>query len=196
MSHVIDMAQMIAGPIKRVVGNCETFVPQRPLATPGEGTHFSIRTDGPMGDVTNEDYVGALVQFANGAHGALEVCRVINGPQCQLAWEVHGTGGALNWDFERMNELNLFLSHEDSARDGYTRIMSGPEHPFHAQFNPGPGVGLGYEDLKLIEAYQFLKSIRDGKQREPGFREALAVADVLAAIQRSWETGGWENVQI
>ncbi len=196
MSHVIDMAQMIAGPIKRVVGNRETFVPQRPLATPGEGTHFSIRTDGPMGDVTNEDYVGALVQFANGAHGALEVCRVINGPQCQLAWEVHGTGGALNWDFERMNELNLFLSHEDSARDGYTRIMSGPEHPFHAQFNPGPGVGLGYEDLKLIEAYQFLKSIRDGKQREPGFREALAVADVLAAIQRSWETGGWENVQI
>ncbi len=196
MSHVIDMAQMIAGPIKRVVGNCETFVPQRPLATPGEGTHFSIRTDGPMGDVTNEDYVGALVQFANGAHGALEVCRVINGPQCQLAWEVHGTGGALNWDFERMNELNLFLSHEDSARDGYTRIMSGPEHPFHAQFNPGPGVGLGYEDLKLIEAYQFLKSIRDGEQREPGFREALAVADVLAAIQRSWETGGWENVQI
>jgi predicted dehydrogenase len=153
MSHVVDMAQMIAGPIKRLVGNRETFVPQRPLATPGEGTHFTVRTDGPTGEVTNEDYVGALVQFSNGAHGTLEGCRVISGPQCQMAFEVHGTRGALHWDFERMNEIHLFLSDSDGGHNGYTRIVSGPEHPFHAHFNPGPGVGLGYEDLKLIEVY-------------------------------------------
>ena len=195
MSHVVDMAQMIAGPIKRLVGNRETFVPQRPLATPGEGTHFTVRTDGPTGEVTNEDYVGALVQFSNGAHGTLEGCRVISGPQCQMAFEVHGTRGALNWDFERMNELHLFLSDSDGGHNGYTRIMSGPEHPFHAAFNPGPGVGLGYEDLKVIEAYQFLKSIRDGCQGEPAFREALAVGTVLGAIERSWETERWEEIQ-
>ena len=195
MSHVVDMAQMIAGPIKRLVGNRETFVPQRPLATPGEGTHFTVRTDGPTGEVTNEDYVGALVQFSNGAHGTLEGCRVISGPQCQMAFEVHGTRGALNWDFERMNEIHLFLSDSDGGHNGYTRIMSGPEHPFHAAFNPGPGVGLGYEDLKVIEAYQFLKSIRDGCQGEPAFCEALAVSKVLGAIERSWETERWEEVQ-
>ena len=195
MSHVVDMAQMIAGPIKRLVGNRETFVPQRPLATPGEGTHFTVRTDGPTGEVTNEDYVGALVQFSNGAHGTLEGCRVISGPQCQMAFEVHGTRGALHWDFERMNEIHLFLSDSDGGHNGYTRIMSGPEHPFHAAFNPGPGVGLGYEDLKVIEAYQFLKSIRDGCQGEPAFREALAVSKVLGAIERSWETERWEEVQ-
>ena len=50
MSHVVDMAQMIAGPIKRLVGNRETFFSERPLATPGEGTHFSVRTDGPTGE--------------------------------------------------------------------------------------------------------------------------------------------------
>ena len=195
MSHVVDMAQMIAGPINRLVGNRETFVPERPLATPGEGTHFSVRTGGPAGEVTNEDYVGALVQFANGAHGTLEGCRVINGPECQMAFEVHGTRGALHWDFERMNELHLFLYDSDDAPNGYTRIVSGPEHPFHAYFNPGPGVGLGYEDLKVIESYQFLKSIRDGCQGEPAFREALAVAKVLGAIERSWETERWEAVK-
>ena len=72
MSHVADMAYMLAGPIKRIVSNRETFFPRRPLATPGEGTHFTVRTDGPMGDVTHEEYVGALVQFANGGHGTLE----------------------------------------------------------------------------------------------------------------------------
>ena len=194
ISHAADMAHLIAGPIKCVVGNRETFIPQRPLATPGEGTHFSIRTEGPMGDVTNEDYAGALVQFANGAHGTLEACRIINGPKCQMAFEVNGTHGALSWDFERMNELDLYLPDDDGSHDGYTRIVGGPEHPFHARFNPGPGIGLGYEDLKVIEMYQFLKSVVDGIQGEPGFAEALAVANVQAAIQRSWRTECWENV--
>ncbi len=194
MSHVIDMAHMIAGPIKRVIGNQETFIRQRPLATAGVGTHFTVRTDGPVGEVTNEDYVGALVQFANGAHGTLEACRVIRGPECQMAFEVHGTRGALAWDFECMNELRLALWNRDETQGGYRRILSGPQHPFHANFNPAPANGLGYEDLKVIEAYQFLKSIAEDKQGEPGFREALAVATVQSAIQRSWQSERWENV--
>ncbi|MFQ5793978.1 MAG: Gfo/Idh/MocA family protein [Candidatus Bipolaricaulia bacterium] len=195
MSHVADMAHMIAGPIKRVVGNHETFILQRPLAPVGEGTHYSVGAEGPMGDVTNEDYVGALVQFANGVQGSVEVCRVINGPKCHMAFDVHGTRGALSWDFERMNELNLYLPDGTLGHEGFARIVVGPEHPFHARFNPGPGQSLSFEDLKVIEAHQFLKSIVDGEQGEPGFGEALAVADVQTAIQRSWETDSWEEVQ-
>ena len=194
MSHAIDMAHMIAGPIQRVVGNQETFISQRPLAAPGEGTHFSVSTGGPMGDVTNEDYVGALVQFENGVQGTLEACRIVNGPQCEMAFEVNGTQGALSWNFERMNELNLYLPGEDRAHDGQTNILGRPEHPFYAHFYPGPALGMGYEDLKLIEAYQFAKSIVDGQPGEPGFKEALGVASVQAAIQRSWETERWADV--
>jgi len=194
MSHAIDMAHMIAGPIARVVGNQETFIRERPLATPGEGTHFTTRTEGPTGAVTNEDYVGALVRFRNGVHGTLEACRVINGPKCQMAFEVNGTRGALSWDFERMNELVLYLPDGDGGHEGYTRIKTAPEHPFHAHFNPGAANGLGYDDLKTIEAYQFLQSVADGRQGTPGFAEALAVADVQAAIQRSWASERWEQV--
>ena len=195
MSHAVDMAHLIAGPIARVVGDRETFIRKRPLSTPGVGTHFSTSTGGPMGDVTNEDYVGVLVRFQNGVHGTLEACRVIQGPKCQMAFEVHGTEGAIGWDFERMNEINLYRPNEDSSRGGYTRIISGPDHPFHSHFNPGPGIGLGYEDLKIIEAYQFLQSVASGKQGEPGFSEALAVAEVLAAIERSWEKERWEEIE-
>jgi predicted dehydrogenase len=194
MSHVIDMAHMIAGPIQRVVANRETFIPQRPLATPGEGTHFSVSAGGPMGDVTNEDYVGVLVRFENGVQGTLEACRIINGPQCEMAFEVNGTQGALSWNFERMNELELYLPAENGAHAGHTQVFGRPEHPFYAQFYPGPALSMSYEDLKLIEAHQFLKSIRDEQQGAPGFAEALAVASVQAAIQRSWETEHWETV--
>jgi predicted dehydrogenase len=195
MSHVIDMAHVVVGPIQRVIGMRETFVTERPVATPGQGTHFTVSTERATGKVTNEDYVGALVEYANGVRGTLEVCRIINGPQCQMAFEVHGTRGALKWDFEQMNELSLFNSNGDNAQQGYTRILSGPGHPFHASFNPAPGTGLGYDDLKVIEAYQFLKSIAAGSLGEPSFSEAAAVANVQAAIIRSWETGTWEDVR-
>jgi predicted dehydrogenase len=194
MSHVVDMGLMLAGPIKRVVGNQQTFVRRRPLPTPGVGTHFSVGTGGPLGDVTNEDYAGALAQFANGVQGSLEVCRVIQGHKCQFAFEVEGTEGALSWDFERMNELQLFCPQGNQAHDGYTRIVAGPEHGFHGRFSPGAGVGLGYEDLKTIEAFQFMKSIVEQRQGEPGLAEALRVAEVLAAIESTWKTGSWQEV--
>jgi len=195
MSHVIDMAHCIAGPIQEVVGMRRTFIAERPLATAGQGTHFTISTDGPTHKVTNEDYAGTLVEFANGARGTFEACRIINGPRCQMAFEVHGTRGSLAWDFEQMNELKLSLSEGDSTRRGYTRILSGPEHPYHAHFNPAVGTGLGYDDLKIIEAYEFLKSIAAGQLSEPSFSQALAVASVQAAVARSWETRAWERVQ-
>jgi predicted dehydrogenase len=194
MSHVIDMAHVIAGPIQRVIGMRETFVRERPLATRGEGTHFTVSTGGPTGPVSNEDYTGVLAHFANGARGTLEACRIITGAECQMAFEVHGTNGSMKWDFERMNELNLFVREGSPERRGYTRVMSGPEHPFHAHFNPAPATGLGYDDLKVIETYHFLKSIAERKLGETSFSVASAVARVQAAILRSWETEGWEHV--
>ena len=48
---------------------------------------------------------------------------------------------------------------------------------------------MGYDDLKVIEAAMFLDSIVDGEQREPGVREALAAARVVAAMERSAALG-------
>ena len=191
LSHVVDMSLFLAGPIKRIVGNRRTFIHHRPTLPEA---HSTSATRGPLENVTNEDYVGALVQFANGSQGSLEVCRVIQGHKCDWSFEVEGTKGALSWNFERMNELNVFCPEENGTHDGYTRIVSGPNYPFHARFNPAAGTGLGYDDLKTIEAHQFLKPIAEERQGEPGFAEALRVAEVQTAIERSWETATWQEV--
>jgi predicted dehydrogenase len=111
-----------------------------------------------------------------------------------MAFEVHGSKGALRWNFERMNELELFLPGESDTQDGYVCLNSGPDYPFHDRFNPGPAMGLGYDDLKVIEAHQFLQSVLHGEQQQPGFAEALAVARVQAAIMRSWERDPWGKI--
>jgi predicted dehydrogenase len=197
LSHVLDMAHMLAGPITRVSSDKEIFIRRRPIPQQGSGTHYDVgSSDGPMGDVTNEDYVNALLHFANGARGMLEACRVINGAKCDMSFEIYGTRGAMKWSMERMNELQLqWRNDEYPAEDGYTTLLSGPAHPYHRHFNPAWGLNLGYDDLKVIEAYNFLRSVVSGQQGEPGFSEALAVANVQQAIMRSWESERWESVE-
>ncbi len=195
MAHVTDMALFMSGPITRLASNSHTFIAERPKPIPGKGTHYSMGAPGdPTGPVSNEDYVGALVEFANGVRGTFEVSRTIFGPKNQFGFEVNGTEGAMNWDFERMNELQLYLPGDDGLRDGFVRLVGGDKYPYHGNFNPGEGSGIGYEDMKVIEAYHFLQSVADGVQASPGFAEALTVAEVHAAMIRSWESGAWEDV--
>ncbi len=196
MSHAIDMSHMLAGPIKKLVGNRETFITERPIPTAGVGSNYEIATGNEeKGPVTNEDYVSAIVRFENGVQGILESCRVINGAKCDMSFEIYGTKGALKWNFEKMNELHFQRRNsENPAEDGYTELLSGPSHPYHANFNPGWAVAIGYDDTKVIEAYNFLMSVVTGEQHGPGFKDAYDVAKVQEAIMRSWETEKWEAV--
>jgi hypothetical protein len=49
--------------------------------------------------------------------------------------------------------------------------------------------------VKVIEAYLFLRSIADGRRREPGVHENESAARALDAILRSCESCAWEEVR-
>jgi predicted dehydrogenase len=194
MSHAVDMALHLAGPIKAVVSTKNIFVKERPLPTPGKGTHYDRGSpDDPTGRVTNEDYVGALVEFENGVRGTLEADRSIFGPQSSMAYELNGSRGAASWDHEKLNQLKLYLP-EEQPTDGFIEVLSGDAFPHQTNFVPGGGNSIGYEDMKVIEILEFLKAVASGTQHRPGFSEALAVASVLDAMTRSWSSEQWEPV--
>jgi predicted dehydrogenase len=194
LSHALDLAQELVGPIARVVGTRATFIEQRPLPVPGEGTHYGRgRPDDPTGPVTNEDYVALLAEFANGVRGSFESSRTLVGPESQMAFDVHGTRGAVAWDLERLNELRLYLA-DDQPHTGYTTVLGGERFPYHGAFVPGAGNGIGFEDLIAIEDFEFLQAVARGEQHEPGLEDALAVVAVQDALARSWTSGAWEEV--
>ena len=194
MSHTVDMAHYLVGPIRKVVATKEIFVKDRPLPKPGTGTHYDRGSPGdPTGPVTNEDYVGALVEFDNGVRGTLEADRSIFGPQSQMAFELNGSRGAAAWNLETMNELQLYLP-EETPTDGFLRVLAGDAFPHHGSIVPGGGNPIGYEDLKVFEALEFLKSVVADRQGTVAFADALAAAEVEAAMARSWESGAWEDV--
>jgi predicted dehydrogenase len=191
-SHAVDLAQFLLGPIVDVTACTHTVVPERPLPG-GGGTHFDVSEGGEVASVENEDVVWSIVRFDRGVTGTIEASRVAVGPQARYAFEVHGDHGAVAWDFERMNELSVYLPIE-SGDAGYARVLMGPRHDPFSHFQPGPGLPMGYDDLKVVEAALFLESVVDGEQREPGVREALAAARVIAAMERSAANGRWEAV--
>jgi predicted dehydrogenase len=196
LSHAVDLATFLIGPITRLVGTQETFIKQRPLPTGTGGTHYARgRPDDPMGDVTNEDYAGALVEFANGARGTFESSRAIIGPESQMAFEVYGTLGSIAWNLEQLNELHVYLADDEGrAPRGYTTVHGGDRYPFHGHFVPGDANSIGFEDVVTIEDYAFLSSVAEGKPHDPGFEEAVDYVSFQAAWARSCTTGQWEDV--
>lgn len=192
MSHVVDMAQSLAGPIDTVVAEADIQIPRRPRASGGMADQFSV-ADGDLGDVENEDYVAALARFASGARATFEVSRVNVGHPVHMAFEVRGTRGAVAWDYERMGELQLY--DEEQSDPGFRRVFAAPRHGDFAHFQPDAGNPMSYNDLKVIEARLFLESIVTGTDPVPSVREALATAEVLDAMLRSAGSGAWESVR-
>lgn len=197
LSHSMDLAMMLNGPIVEVTGMAETFIKERPKPKPGEGTHYDRGAPGdPTGPVSNEDYAGCLVRFANGSVGNFEASRSIVGPQSQMAFEVYGTKGSIIWNLETMNEMRIFLTEENGQlHDGYTTVYAGDRYPYHGAFVPGDANAIGYEDLKVIEDLNYLEAVANNQQHQPGFAEALAYVSVQSALIQSWESGKWEEVR-
>ena len=193
LSHSVDLAHYLVGPISRVVGTGETFIKQRPLPS-GSGTHYDRGKPGdPTGEVTNEDYAGMMCVFGNGARGTFEVCRSVVGPESQNMFEVYGTKGSIRWNFEKMNELQVYVAAEH-AHTGYTTVYGGDRFPHHGNFVPGSANGIGFEDLVCIEDHEFLESVAAGRQHVPGFTEALQYVSVQQAVLDSWADGRWHDV--
>jgi predicted dehydrogenase len=195
LSHAVDLALLLVGPITAVVGTAETFVRRRPLPAPGHDEHYGRgRAGDATGEVTNEDYCAALAVFAGGARGTFEASRALVGPQSQMAFDLYGTEGAVSWNFETMNELRVFTRDPSGRHEGYTTVYSGDRFPYHGRFVPGDANAIGYEDLKVIEDYEFLSSVAAGRPHRPGFDDALEVVRIQSALVRSWESGRWESV--
>jgi predicted dehydrogenase len=193
MSHSVDLAHMLLGPITRVTGTLETFIRERPA--PGDGaSHYGRgRPEDPRTPVTNEDYAAMLCEFASGARGTFEASRTLVGPESENAFDVYGTRGAVGWNLERLNELRLYRVTEDRA-SGYTTVLGGDRFGHHGAFVPGSGNAIGFEDLVTIEDYEFCSAVAEGRPYEPSFEAALVWASVQDALLRSVQSGGWEEV--
>jgi predicted dehydrogenase len=193
-SHGVDLARYLVGEITDLVADTATFIKQRPVPS-GAGGHFEIAEGGEFGAVENEDYVGCLVRFAGGARGSVRSSRVSVGDQSTYGFTVHGTKGFVSWDFRRLGEL-VVSAGGDYLNQTASTLYVGPGSGELAAFQPGAGIAMGYDDLKVVEAARFLASIADGKPRGATIADAVASAAVLDAMAESVLARRWVAVAL
>jgi predicted dehydrogenase len=140
--------------------------------------------------VENEDYLAALLRCADGARIVLESSRVSVAEQNTYGFQLHGTHGALAWDFRRMGELQVSVG--DAFQDqSYETVYVGRGAGDFGAFQPGAGIAMGYDDLKVVELERHLRSVADGVPHGPTVDDAVRSARALDAMSESARTGRW-----
>ena len=180
--HILNAALALMGPIRSLCADIETVHKTRPSPTGPEA-------------VSNDDQAHIMCRFASGVMGHLFVSRVATGRKMGYAYEIFGTKGAIRFDQEDQNALWLYRTEGPTSRQGFTKILTGPEHPDFKAFCLGPGHGTGYQDQIIIEARDFLEAIASGRPKWPTFEDGHRVNQIIEAAWASQERRGWVDVE-
>jgi predicted dehydrogenase len=182
-SHIISLARYLMGEIEEVSGQTVTVIKQRPAA-PGSTEMKPIAVD---------DQARALIKFASGATGSVEASWIAQGRKLTLAFELTGSKGTILLDFERMNELQLFVEGQAKGRSGFKTILAGADHPHYGAFTPAAGHHLGFNDLKTIEAKILIEAVTGTGDAKawPDFTDAWRIQQTVEAIVRSSRERRW-----
>ena len=185
-SHIIDLARFLVGDIARVEGaSMATYIEQRPVPAGHVTGHSRGATTGEFRPVDTDDVCAFSGRFANGALGDFRFSRIATGWRNSPAFDLIGARGAVSFDMERAAEFRLFESSADEALAGFRRVVAGPQLPY---FNdvvafPVRGVGYGYSETYVVQAFEFVRAVAEQRPYSPGFEDGLAVARLCEAIQ-------------
>ncbi len=174
LSHRIDYAHLLYGPMKRIVADTRLVHPLR---------------DGQVSDL--EDWVAILAEFRNSASGVLESSKVATGrgesAHSQDYVELNGSEGSMVFQLEQPLQLQI-------TRRGQNRLQVVPL-PKEFLKTPGsprdPNQGDPLFTFRYDQNFEFIDAIANNRPCTPSFLDgarAQAVLDaaVVSARERRW----------
>ncbi len=167
-SHVIDLGRYLVGEMKTVSAQTNIVVPHH---GGDEGTQ----------PVTVDDAAMFLIRFESGAAGMVDVSRVATGRKNRLRLEIYGSQGALAFDLERLNELEVWWN-KDRPHDGWQRILvTNAAHPYMRGWWPD-GHALGWDATFVHEMHDWIAACGTGAEVRPDFDDGLRCQAVIDAV--------------
>jgi len=181
--HPLSLIHSLFGRVSRVMCDMSKPYAERRRA---DGSHRAVET---------YDIATALIHLENGVSGSLHVNRSAWGRKGRIAVQIFGSRGAILFDQERFNEVQLYLSSDDAAQQGFRTILMAPHHMPYGQFVPAPGHGLGFNDLKIIECHELLRRIGTGVGNVIDFGHGLEIERTIHAMAQSHASQRWVDVR-
>ncbi|PZO82448.1 MAG: myo-inositol 2-dehydrogenase [Mesorhizobium amorphae] len=181
--HPLSLIAVLFGRVSEVL--CDQAKPVAERVT-GEGGRRAVETF---------DIASSLFRLENGVSGTLLVNRSAWGRKGRIQVQIFGSRGTVLFDQERFNEVQLFVTSDKPDEQGFRTILAGPAHEPYNRFIPAPGHGLGFNDLKVIEAHELAKRMRGEQARLIEFAEGLEIERTVHAMAHSHEVRGWVPVR-
>jgi predicted dehydrogenase len=179
LSHRIDFAHMLVGPISRLMADLRRFLDLR---------------DGQASDL--EDWAAILAEFsANRATGVLESSKVATGRgeggRSQDYCEVAGTEGSLVYQLERPLEIQMGKRGESGLRTvpvplEFLKTPGSPRDPKAGD----PAIAFRYD-----QDVEFIHAIRDQRPCSPSFRDGAQTQGVMDAAVLSSNEKRWVDME-
>ncbi len=184
LSHNIDTAMWLNGPIASLTAMTETFVKERAHSLTGKVEPVAI-----------DDASAFLGRFENGSLATFEATRYARGHKALYTLEINGEHASAIWDLHDLHRLQWFDHRDEGRLRGWRSIhITDSDHPYMKRWWV-PGLQIGYEHTFIHQAADFLEALSQGRTVSPTFREALATDFVTDAVLRSAKTGKWEQVE-
>ena len=179
-SHMIDMSRFLIGEIASVTGTARTYNTKR-------------NSQNGVVDVDATEGFHTLLEYENGATGAMQCLGVANGKQSEFSFEIFGSKGSLRWDMADPNNLYVYLAATAHPKVvGWTKVCATePNHPFMDIWWPRGHV-LGWEHGHINMIAHFLDCVAEDKDVAPyggTFEDGYKVAVIIDAVHRSSKSG-------
>jgi predicted dehydrogenase len=184
LSHNIDTAMWLNGPIASLTAMTETFITKRKHTLTGQVEPVGI-----------DDASAFLGRFENGSLGTFEATRYARGHKALYTLEINGEHASAVWDLHDLHRLQWFDHRDEAPLRGWRSIhVTDSDHPYMKRWWV-PGLQIGYEHTFIHQAADFLEALANGTTAAPTFRDALATDHVTDAILQSAKSGAWERVR-
>src|SRR5438034_4700681 len=183
LSHNIDTALWLNGPITSLTAMTETFIKERKHTLTGKVEPVGIDDAGLF-----------LGRFKNGSLASFEATRYARGHKALYTLEINGEHGSAIWDLHDLHRLQWFDHRDESRLRGWRSIhITDSDHPYMKRWWV-PGLQIGYEHTFIHQVGDFLQALGGGASASPDFRDGLATDYVTDAVLKSAKTRRWENV--
>ena len=174
LSHRIDFAHHLIGPMRRMVANVRNLTPIR---------------DGAPNDT--DDWAAILAEFKNDATGVLESSKLASGRN--ESWrsldyvELNGSEGSYEFTTGKWNELQY-----GKLGGPGLKTLTIPKEFFVWPGSPrDPGVGDPLVTFRYDQAVEFINAIREQRPCSVTFHDGARAQAVLDGALKSAETRQW-----
>lgn len=195
-SHVFSFMERLIGRVSELIADCRVVTAKRPVVSGfNYGKGAELTGNEPMAEVTNPDAANLICHFENGAMGLIDFSRVATGRKFLQTYEIYGTKGSLVYNYDEVNRLRFYSSTDRLGRQGYREIDVGPENTNYAAFLPIPNFALGYNESKMIEVAEVVRSIATGEAMWPTFESGHHIAQIVDACLESSKLRQWVQIR-